>query len=198
MFDFATTALTIDGIPVKKFVFDRITGKKIRKAIMRGNDCAKFEIIERAKALMDSEEPPYFARRRKTILKEFMRRSRFLRAKMTAKGITIGTAGVPTRAAPALEAGGKYGQFVKEHERMQTTFPVSARGSKGFAIVRMDEPQKVRVKYFNRERTEDGKHYIERALNAALPIITVPTERLLRELFLTGEVPSSQQVRSGL
>lgn len=176
---------------------DKLTGKEMRKAILRGNDVAVHLAIDKYRSLLNREEPDWFERRAKGLLKDIRRRARGQRARMQAGG-AAGFADSRMRAAGAMELGGRYEQFVKSHRRRQTTWPFLMNDGRSFIIRRLQSPREVTVRDFTRFRTETAKHYLERGTELALPRMAEPTRRALAAVIAEGKTPWAKTLRAGL
>ncbi len=182
-----TMSVTLDSAGLREKLA-RVSGKDLKKAILRGGDAGVALIVERLRGLIDAEEPKYFKSRRKGMLKDYRRWARRLRGHFESGNTAASSTSTRTVYAAALEDGGSYTQYVKPYERKLT----QAWGRP------VERPRAVQVGPYTRQREEFAKHYLARAVYAVAPRFTTPLERALRALFEEDRVPTQAELKRGL
>lgn len=188
----------------------QLSVKEIRKCALRGNDVAIGLAIDELRSELNREEPRYFRRRARGLLKDFRRMARLYRATFSrglgsalaarAEVVAVGMGGSRMRAAAPLEVGGKYQQFVEAHTRRVKGRDVRERVATASGRRRMTTIAQgyTQVREHLRMRPEDAHRYLLRAVQAKLSVMIVPTIRALAGLIATGKVPTAKTLRAGL
>lgn len=200
---------TLDGLDALLRA-PQLSSAQIRKCVLRGNDVAIGLAIDELRSELNREEPRYFRRRARGLLKDFRRMARLYRASFSrnlgalltgrAELVAVGLGGSRMRAAAPLEVGGKYEQFVREHTRRVKSRDVRERVATVSGRRRMSTIAQgfTRVNEHLRTRPEDAQHYLLRAVQEKLGVMAEPTRRALAGLLATGKVPTAKSLRAGL
>lgn len=162
----------------------RITSKDLRKAVMRGADVTGRLFVFKIKRMVDREEPAWFERRRKGLLKDYVRWAKRMKARLSGDTV-VSRVGTSTRYALPIEQGGTYEQHVTEYTQRR--------------FYRGGRSRSVTVRGHLRERTEKrGRQYAHRAFGVVVPVAAEPTYRALYALITDGKVPTQAALRKGL
>lgn len=182
----AEATIRINDEAMKRFM-DTVSVRILRKAVLRGNDCALRLVLDNVQQIMDAQEPEFMKpRRAKGLMKDYFKMVRRLRARFD--GSTSKAEARAGRAALALEFGGKYDQWVHTYEQMRTT-------QKGGQTLSM---RRVKVREHLRTRTEEPAAYLQQAMDKTAPVMMVPTARAVEAVFEGKKVPHQRTLIKGL
>jgi hypothetical protein len=183
-----TATITLAGIPEFREKLERLSGRDLKAAILRGSDAAIALIVEKYRDLIDAEEPGYMKWRTHALLKQFRKSERRGRGKFRSNDTATSFATLSYPFAKRLEDGGRYRQQVHTYERRLT----QAWGKP------VKNPRTVIVNSYKRWRTEWAKHYLARAEYSVANNYDVPLSRALEALFSEERVPGMKELKAGL
>ena len=168
---------------------DEVSGRNLRIAVLRGADSVIGLSVDHLRRILDAEEPDYFSRRSRGLIKDFRRMARAGRATMRSSEFAAAYGGTRFRAGLPMEIGGRYEQYVEPYQRMQTQMfgrPLA-------------EPRSVDVNGHLRNRTEHAHAYMRRAWTEVERVAAEPTARAI-EALLGGakKVPGAATLKKGL